>query len=390
MKARSLLPVIYAIAWQASYYFSVNSWYVVLASLPLVIFYWRKFIHDTKWYYSIFFFFALVGMLLMPAYLTHTLSVKFSDILFLHALGYSAALSISFVAVIFGGIMDAFQKKPVAGMIISGVVYFLVITPVIRTYTATEIAKLLLYSFGFDIVFSFYLSYLYLAENRKLLGPLVFFLLYSTFSFINITEKVSSLFNLVWEVISIAILFWAAYFAMGENIWVRKLLKSKRKVHFRRRMKASDIIFAVVIAGIAVFAIGGYYTHTLAADPTSSMYPIIKPGSLLVVKPASPDQITVGEIIEFHAPWDNGTLYAHEAVEVVHQNGSIFFRTRGVNNPVDDPGLVPGSDLVGIVVVHVPYLGYPIIYGRVTAAALMVLILGSMVAPKKHDSRRLA
>lgn len=388
MRIKSLIPVFFVLAWQASFYFDINNWYILIGTLPLAGVYWRKFLNDRKWFFSFPLFLALVAMLILPASLTHTLTVTFSEHTFINALEYSLILSVSLVPIIYGGLMDIFPRKPVYGMVLSGIAYFLVITPVIRTFTATELAKLLLYSLGFDLVFSFYVAYLYLAENRKVLGPFLFFLMYSSFSFIDITEKVSPLFNLVWEVISVSILFWATYFAMGENLWVRRLLKSKRRVHFRKKRKPTDIIFAVLIALIAILAIGGYYTHTLAADPTSSMYPIIKPGSLLIVKPASPDQVAVGEIIEFHAPWDNGTLYAHEAVQLIDMNNTIYFKTRGVNNPVDDPGLVPGSDLVGIVVLHVPYLGYPIIYGRVTAAALMVLILGSMIAPKKHGRGR--
>lgn len=122
-------------------------------------------------------------------------------------------------------------------------------------------------------------------------------------------------------------------------------------------------------------ALGGYVTHTISSDPTPSMYPEITPGSLLFIKPASASDISSGDIIEFHAPWANGTLYAHEVVNITDENGQIYFTTRGINNPVNDPGLVPGKDLVGIVEMHIPYLGYPLIYGRVTAAVVMVLLI---------------
>ena len=45
----------------------------------------------------------------------------------------------------------------------------------------------------------------------------------------------------------------------------------------------------------------------------------------------------------------------------------------------DVNSMVPGNDLVGIVVYHIPYLGYPLIYGRVTAAVVMIGIIASIL-----------
>jgi signal peptidase len=381
MRIRSLLPPAYIVIWQISFYFKIDSLYVAIILTSFCIPFLRNFLNDRRWYFGSLFMALLVLLLILPAAMTRTLSITVSLIPLLNSVVYSVLFSISAVSVIFSGIMEATRKKQAAGMILTGIAYFLSITPVFQAFTVTEIVKLLLYNFSFDIILSFYLSYLYLADNRKSLGILAFIFPYSVFSFMNVTEKVSPLFNIVWEVIAISIVFWITHIIMGNSIWVRKLLKSKKKLKIRGKSRPSDIAFAAIMGVIAVGAIGGYYTHTISADPTSSMYPIIKPGSLLLIKPAEPQYISVGEIIEFHAPWANGTLYAHEVVHIYNRNGSIYFRTRGVNNPVDDPGLVPGSDLVGIVEYHIPYLGYPVIYGRVTAAAIMVLIMTSFFLP---------
>ncbi len=379
MKERWYIPVLYIVFWQASYYFKFSVWIVILSTLPIVFLYYRRFIGDRKWPYSPVFVFILAVLLIMPAFISNKINIILYPSVITNSIEYSLVLSISLVPVVFSSIVELSGRKTFYGMLASGFAYFLVITPVFQPYTLIEIVKILLYHLSFDIVFALYLSFLYLSENKKLLGPLLFFFLYSSFSFLDITEKVSPLFNIVWEIIAISTLFWITYFVMGGNIWIRKLLKTKRKMRFKKRVKKSDVAFAVFIGIIAVGAIGGYLTHTVAADPTPSMYPIIKPGSLLIIKPASPGSIHLGEIIEFHAPWDNGTLYAHEVVGIKDLNGEIYFRTRGVNNPVDDPGLVPGSDLVGVVIYHIPYLGYPIIYGKVTAAVIMVVVIVSVL-----------
>lgn len=383
MKIRSLIPPAYVAIWQISFYFKIDPLYIAAILLLLSIPFLRRFLNDRRWFFGSLFMVLLILLLILPAAMTRTLSISFSLIPLLNSALYSLLFSVGAVSVIFAGIMEATKKNQAAGMVMTGIAYFLSVTPVFQSYTVTEIVKLMLYSFSFDVILSFYLSYLYLADNRKILGILAFLFPYSVFSFMNVTERVSPLFNIVWEVIAISIVFWITHIIMGNNVWVRKLLKSKKRLKLKRKTKPSDIAFAVIMGVVAVGAIGGYYTHTISADPTSSMYPIIKPGSLLLIKPANADSISVGEIIEFHAPWANGTLYAHEVVHIYHENGSVYFRTRGVHNPVDDPGLVPGYDLVGIVEYHIPYLGYPVIYGRVTAAFVMVLIMVSFFIPGK-------
>ena len=379
MKVRWYLPVLYIALWQLSFYFKVSPWYVLMGTLPLALLYYRKFLGDREWKLSPVFFAIFAFLLVMPAVISHTISVRIYPDIFINSVEYSVLLSATLIPVVFSTIMDLSGKKLLNGMLASGLAYFLVITPVFEPYTVLQIAKVLLYQLSFDLAFSVYISYLYLSEDKKTLGPFLFFALYSTFSFLGFSEKVSPLFNIVWEIISISILFWMTYFVMGENYWVRKLLRTKPRIRIRNKRKKSDIVFAAVMAVIAVGAIGSYYTHTIAADPTPSMYPVIVPGSLLIIEPEPPQSIKLGEIIEFHAPWANGTLYAHKVVEIREVNGQIYFKTRGVNNPVDDPGMVPGNDLVGIVVYHVPYLGYPLIYGRVTAAVVMIGIIASIL-----------
>ena len=381
MRIRNLLPPAYVAVWQISFYFKVDALYIAILLLPLSIPFLKSYLNDRRWFFGPLLMVLFVLLLILPAAMTRTLSVSVNLLPLLNSIAYSAVFSVGAVSVLFSGIMETTRKNQAAGMILTGIAYFLSITPVFQAFTVTEIVKLLLYNFSFDVILSFYLSYLYLADNRKSLGVLGFILPYSVFSFLNVTEKVSPLFNIVWEVIAISIVFWITHILMGNSIWVRKLLKSKKRLKIKKRTKPSDIAFALIMGIVAIGAVGGYYTHTISADPTSSMYPIIKPGSLLLIKPADPQSISVGEIIEFHAPWANGTLYAHEVVHIYDRNGTIYFRTRGVNNPVDDPGLVPGSDLVGIVEYHIPYLGYPVIYGRVTAAFLMVLIMTSFFFP---------
>ncbi|MEM3676180.1 MAG: signal peptidase I, partial [Thermoplasmataceae archaeon] len=380
MKLKSVIPIAYVAVWQTSFLLKVPSLYTLLALLIFVPLFLRRAAGDRKVPHAIILSVMLMIMLTAPAIFTGTLQFEFLLGPFLSSLWYSALLSVSIIPSVFAATIEAFRKKQFDSMILSGVLYFFSITPISAFTDISYIPKIMLYDFGFDMAFSILVSYIYIAAGRKILTPMVFFFLYSAFSFLNVSEKVSPLFNIVWEVISISMVFWVAYFLMGENVWVKRLLRTRKVVRVRRSRSKTDVAMACIVATIAVAAIGSYYTHTVSADPTSSMYPEILPGSLLIVKPVSYSSIQVGEIIEFHAPWDNGTLFAHEVVKIIDQNNTLYFRTRGINNPVDDPAPVPAYDVVGRVIAHIPYLGYPIIYGRVTAAVAIVVILGSVLA----------
>jgi signal peptidase I len=97
-----------------------------------------------------------------------------------------------------------------------------------------------------------------------------------------------------------------------------------------------------------------FLTTSHAYISTPSMYPTIPPGSMVFIEPQR--TYHVGEVIEFKG---NGLLWVHRLVKI-EPNGSLV--TKG-DNPQSTPDIfVPSrtmNDVVGSVVVSVPYLGFP-------------------------------
>ncbi len=87
---------------------------------------------------------------------------------------------------------------------------------------------------------------------------------------------------------------------------------------------------------------------------TPSMYPTIKPGSMVLIQPER--SYHVGEVIEFRA---NGLEWIHRLVGI-RPNGSLV--TKG-DNPQSTPDVfVPETrmgDVVGRVSTTIPFLGFP-------------------------------
>lgn len=124
--------------------------------------------------------------------------------------------------------------------------------------------------------------------------------------------------------------------------------RTKRRHRLIRRV-LTGLLTLVVCASVFVFLAANHAYIT-----TPSMYPTIPPGSMVFIE--AQHTYHVGEVIEFKG---NGLLWVHRIVKI-EPNGDLV--TKG-DNPISTPDVfVPPTtkkDVVGSVVVSVPYLGFP-------------------------------
>ncbi|HUV57946.1 MAG TPA: signal peptidase I [Acidimicrobiales bacterium] len=124
-----------------------------------------------------------------------------------------------------------------------------------------------------------------------------------------------------------------------------------RSQHWHRsiRRALTGLLALVVSAGIVVILLTN---HAYVSTP--SMYPTIPPGSMVFIE--AQHTYHVGQVIEFKG---NGLLWVHRLVKI-EPNGDLV--TKG-DNPQSTPDVfVPPTtmrDVVGTIVVSVPYLGFP-------------------------------
>jgi len=98
---------------------------------------------------------------------------------------------------------------------------------------------------------------------------------------------------------------------------------------------------------------------------SGSMGQALPAGSVAISKPEN--QYFIGDIIAFRNKDYNVT---HRIVSVL-DTGAIF-RTKGDSNPIPDSYLVSKDQIIGKVVVTIPYLGYAIFFLK-TKQGLLVL-----------------
>lgn len=373
-QARLLLVLPYIALWQLGYFENLNKYILVLLALfPLLFMKRRDFRIERNSYFSFFFGILFVVLLIEPGIAYGKIEINLVYSLLFHTLLFSLLLVISVLSLIHGIVLKGLWKKPFIGMSVSALIYVLTITPFSLFLDIGNLAKLILFDETFIVVLSFYLGFLYLKSNLNIVPGMIFLGIYTVFTSLGISVLVSNLFNLVWEVIAISVILFLTEKAIKEPIAIKRIFKSKRNIR-KRKSSWTLIVSALVVLLVllVIFPAVTHESHYVIADPTDSMYPVIDPGSLLFVTHISASSVHVGTIIVFNAPWQKGTLYAHEVIGLNYSNGIEYFITKGVNNPAKDPLPVPANDLVGRVVFSLPYLGYILIYYQVTAAVILI------------------
>lgn len=120
-----------------------------------------------------------------------------------------------------------------------------------------------------------------------------------------------------------------------------------------RRRAVRRVVLSVALM-VAAASLCLFLTTAHAYIYTPSMYPTIPPGSMVFIEPQR--DYHVGEVIEFKG---NGLMWVHRLIKI-KPNGDLV--TKG-DNPENKPDVfVPPltmKDVVGSVVVSVPFLGFP-------------------------------
>lgn len=120
-------------------------------------------------------------------------------------------------------------------------------------------------------------------------------------------------------------------------------------------------------------SVGGVFPLIVLTD---SMEPEIYSGDLIICNTTEAKDIKVKDVISFFDPAGNGTsIVTHRVVEVVEDNGEIFFRTRGDNNNTEDKELVAAENLVGVYKMRIAGAGHIAMFMQSTAGLIICVVL---------------
>jgi signal peptidase I len=115
-------------------------------------------------------------------------------------------------------------------------------------------------------------------------------------------------------------------------------------------LAAFAVLFALCLAFVAI-RVSGLGTFIVTGG---SMEPSIHKGSLVLVQPVSPSEISIGDVITFQQ-YDQTTT--HRVIGVGQSAAGLVFKTKGDANVVADPEDKTFPAQVGIVRLALPFAG---------------------------------
>lgn len=131
----------------------------------------------------------------------------------------------------------------------------------------------------------------------------------------------------------------------------------KKVLNWVRNFVIGILILLIVLSIVAKFNRSEYILNYAPMKVLSgSMEPKIKVGDLVIAKKIDPSKIKEGDVITYKIK--DTTYVTHRVIEVLNNNNSILFKTKGDANNVEDKDLVFGESLVGKLVLRIPKFGY--------------------------------
>ena len=143
---------------------------------------------------------------------------------------------------------------------------------------------------------------------------------------------------------------------------MRQFIREK-KLALNPFMKFIFFIFFVVIFSFFIISFttshlkkSSYGAYIIVSE---SMLPSIKVNDAIFIKHCSEEDLKVGDIITFSSQNSyHGLVVTHRIVSKNYKDGKILFETKGDNNSINDPTMIPFQDIYGKVFFKIPKVGY--------------------------------
>lgn len=112
----------------------------------------------------------------------------------------------------------------------------------------------------------------------------------------------------------------------------------------------------------------------------ASMEPEIQLGAAVVIEPVAPEQIAVGDIVSLRSGEGLKSIFTHRVTRVISRPDGIWVETKGDANRVLDASITPATNVIGRVVLNVPFGGFLLkLLSVPSGVALIICLAGVLV-----------
>lgn len=110
---------------------------------------------------------------------------------------------------------------------------------------------------------------------------------------------------------------------------------------------------------------------------SGSMEPTLKTGSVVFSMPAK--NYYQGDIITFYSISNKKETTTHRIINIIDENGSKIFQTKGDSNNATDIDKVMLANVIGKEFFTIPYIGYVLRYIKTLPGLLILIIIPSTI-----------
>jgi signal peptidase len=139
------------------------------------------------------------------------------------------------------------------------------------------------------------------------------------------------------------------------------------------------ILFAATYGGVEVLRVVMGAESPLMVVSSQSMVPTLNVGDIILVRGVDPQTVTVGTIIIFHSPAYYEMPIVHRVIAVDNEGNTVYFETKGDNNPGPDGWRVPSQNLMGVYVAKIPYVGLLSLELRGPLGIMLIILLIALI-----------
>lgn len=140
------------------------------------------------------------------------------------------------------------------------------------------------------------------------------------------------------------------------------LLKKRDKQDIRSKSNKNQTIIItilIIILGIIVSLVSGYFKYYLLVIASGSMEPNINIGDSVLVEKLNSDELyklKKGDVLAYQY---EEKILVHRITEIKKIDNKYVFKTKGDNNEDEDNWLIYDSQIIGKVNFRIRYIGYP-------------------------------
>ena len=162
---------------------------------------------------------------------------------------------------------------------------------------------------------------------------------------------------------------------MGTNESVRAIVSSRRTL-------VNLVGVCLLIAAVAPFLVVGVPQLAGASESyvvmSDSMNPTFESGDVILVEDVDPATVEEGDVITYAD--GSGELTTHRVVDVVEEDGELYFQTKGDANEDPDQGLVPAAAVEARHAYTLPYIGHVVLFaGSRLGIVLLMIVPGTLL-----------